>query len=504
MRKIRFLALLAALAPAFESVAQPPARMHTLGIEIKGDTMIYRNVDVPYRPGALRGRAWADYAHAPWTPEQKIFALSKCWMEVRRNFAYMDRFGAERWDSLYLSLIGPAQRTRDDAAFYRLMQRFCAQLGNGQTFVRQDRGIPQSAVCFADGWILRLMDVGGRVTVSEVSRDKAGLVPPGSELLEIDGQRVEARLGKVIARVAASTDRVRRRIAVDELLLDLNGSSHEVRFLRPDGSETVVRLVNRCADTLPQPACVSLPGRSWKELHEDFRLTWYPGDVACLKIGSFRPGKLFKAFHDAFPEVRARARKLIVDLRFNGRGSSFMAAELLSHLTRDTVLCSGFWRTRVYNASLSSWGAAATTADTVGNARARVAYQHYNDEAFSAPERSEYRFPPSREVLVVPTVILVNDATASAAEVFLAIAASQPHMKVVGSTTAGCAGGMAYYELIPGLVCGICTREVFLPDGREFVGRGITPDVVVEDTLEDLMSGRDAALDEALELLATM
>ena len=193
------LALLAALGPVSGAVAQEPS-MHTLGIEIKGDTMIYRNIDVPRRH--LRGphaRAWADYSHAPWTPEQKLFALSKFWMETRRNFAYMDRFGAERWDSLYMSLIGPAQQTRDDAAFYRLLQRFCAQLRNEQTFVRQSRDFPQSAVFFDDGWVLRLMDVGGRVTVSEVSREKADLVPPGSEVLEVDGQQVEARVADVKA-----------------------------------------------------------------------------------------------------------------------------------------------------------------------------------------------------------------------------------------------------------------------------------------------------------------
>lgn len=495
------LALLAALGPVSGAVAQEPS-MHTLGIEIKGDTMIYRNIDVPRRH--LRGphaRAWADYSHAPWTSEQKLFALSKFWMETRRNFAYMDRFGAERWDSLYMSLIGPAQQTRDDAAFYRLLQRFCAQLRNEQTFVRQSRDFPQSAVFFDDGWVLRLMDVGGRVTVSEVSREKADLVPPGSEVLEVDGQQVEARLEEVMSRVAASTDRVRRRIAVDELLLDLVGTPHEVRFRRPDGSDATVRLVNRRPDSLRMPECASLPGRSWEELREDFRLTWYPDDVAYLKIGSFRPGRVFKAFHDAFPEVHARAKKLIIDLRFNERGSSFMAAEFLSHLTRDTMLCGGVWRTRVYDASLSSWGAGATPRDTVGNARVRDAYRYYNDEAFSEFERSEYRFPRTREVLVVPTVILVNDATSSAAEVFLAIAASQPHMKVVGTTTSGCAGAVAFYELLPGLDCGICTREVRLPDGKEFVGQGIAPDVVVEDTLEDLMAGRDAVLDKALEML---
>lgn len=501
-KKILILAMLAAFGTLPEVMAQEPT-MQTVGIELKGDTMVYRHVSVPLGRhfGGPRGRAWASYQHTPWTTEQKLFALSKFWMETKRNYAYMDRFGAERWDSLYRSYIGPTVQTRNDDEFFRLLQRFCAQLQNELTFVRQSRDFPQTAVHFEDGWTLRLIDVGGRVTVSEVSEDKAALVPPGSEVLAVDGQRVEARLEDVMSRVPASTDRVRRRIAVEELLLDLVGTPHEVEFGRPDGTQTTVRLVNRLPDSTRLCETVALPGRSWAERRESFRLEWLPGDVAYLKIGTFRPGRVFKAFHDAFPEVRARAKKLIVDLRVNERGSDYMAAEFLSHLTRDTVLYGGVWRTRTYDAAQSSWGAGATPADTVDHARVRRAYQYYNDEAFSEPEPSVYRFSPTREELVVPTAILVDDATSGAAEVFLAIAASQPHMTTVGATTSGSAGTVALYELLPGLTCGICTRDVRLPDGKEFVGRGIVPDVVVEETLDDLLEGRDVVLDKALELL---
>lgn len=497
-----WFALLAAVGAMPGVWAQEPA-MQTVGIELKGDTMVYRTIAVQGRrfPGS-RGRAWSGYTHTPWSPEQKLFALSKFWMETRRNYAYMDRFGVQRWDSLYRSLIVPVQQTRNDVEFYRLLEGLCATLHNEQTFISHSRNFPQTSVHFEEGWTLRLMDVGGHVVVSEVSSDKAAILPPGSELLSVDGRPVEAKLGEVMSRVSASTDRVRRRLAVEKLLLDLLGTPHEVLFRRPDGTEGSVRLVNGRHEEGQDPHCLALPGRSWDELHEDFRLTWYPGDVACLKIGSFRPGRLFKAFHNAFPEVRARARKLILDLRYNDRGSNYMAAELLSHLTRDTVLYGPVSRTRIYDAGLSSWGAGALPEDTVRNARVRTAYQHYNDEAFSEPERSEYRFPQNRdETLVVPTVILVNDATGGAAESFLAIAASQPHMSTVGTSTSGCAGTVAYYELLPGLRCGICTREVRLSDGKVFVGRGIAPDVVVEDTMQDLLSGRDAALEKALNLL---
>ena len=47
----------------------------------------------------------------------------------------------------------------------------------------------------------------------------------------------------------------------------------------------------------------------------------------------------------------------------------------------------------------------------------------------------------------------------------------------------------------------ICTKRDTYPDGRDFVGIGIAPDIFVEQTIEDVRQGRDPALDRAVELL---
>lgn len=186
MKGIACLGLLAALCSVRGAAAQEPAR-HAVGLELRGDTMIYRSVALPCRQGA-GNHVWSGYAYEPWTPAQKVFALSKFWSEARRNYVRMDRVGAERWDSLYLSLIEPARRTRNDDEFYRLMQRFCAFLEDEHTFVAVDRNYPQSAESFGDGWVLSLVTIDGRVIVNEVARAKAAEVPPGSEVVSVDGR----------------------------------------------------------------------------------------------------------------------------------------------------------------------------------------------------------------------------------------------------------------------------------------------------------------------------
>ena len=48
---------------------------------------------------------------------------------------------------------------------------------------------------------------------------------------------------------------------------------------------------------------------------------------------------------------------------------------------------------------------------------------------------------------------------------------------------------------------GLVRREVSFPDGTEFVGIGVMPDIEVSQTLEDFREGRDPVLDRAVEEL---
>ena len=224
MKGIACLGLLAALCSVRGVAAQEPAR-HAVGLELRGDTMIYRSVALPCRQAA-GNHVWSGYAYEPWTPAQKVFALSKFWSEARRNYVRMDRVGTERWDSLYLSLIEPARRTRNDDEFYRLMQRFCAFLEDEHTFVAVDRNYPQSAESFGDGWVLSLVTIDGRVVVNEVARAKAAEVPPGSEVVSVDGRPAAECLAGAMLRVSASNERARRYKAAGELL---RGGRHGTR-----------------------------------------------------------------------------------------------------------------------------------------------------------------------------------------------------------------------------------------------------------------------------------
>ncbi|MHC4742441.1 MAG: S41 family peptidase, partial [Planctomycetota bacterium] len=72
---------------------------------------------------------------------------------------------------------------------------------------------------------------------------------------------------------------------------------------------------------------------------------------------------------------------------------------------------------------------------------------------------------------------------------------------VVGRKTAGSTGQPLSIKL-PGFGgARICTKWDTYPDGREFVGIGIIPDVEVFPTSADIAENRDVVLEKGLEVL---
>jgi C-terminal processing protease CtpA/Prc len=103
----------------------------------------------------------------------------------------------------------------------------------------------------------------------------------------------------------------------------------------------------------------------------------------------------------------------------------------------------------------------------------------------------------------VPTVLLLGHNTASAAEDFLILADNQKHMTKIGAHSFGSTGQPYLFDLPGGGLARVCTKKDTYPDGREFVGYGIKPDIEVKQTLDDYIQKRDPVLQKALEYLKT-
>lgn len=71
---------------------------------------------------------------------------------------------------------------------------------------------------------------------------------------------------------------------------------------------------------------------------------------------------------------------------------------------------------------------------------------------------------------------------------------------LVGETTAGTYSLTQHVDYPNGMMLNISAVRHTLPDGSRFEGVGITPDVAIDMTPDDLRSSRDPVLKKALEL----
>jgi C-terminal processing protease CtpA/Prc len=71
---------------------------------------------------------------------------------------------------------------------------------------------------------------------------------------------------------------------------------------------------------------------------------------------------------------------------------------------------------------------------------------------------------------------------------------------IVGEASGGSTGQPLSFNLPGGGTARVCSKHDSFPDGKEFVGVGVTPDVAAHLTREDLVRGTDSVLDAGLKV----
>lgn len=84
-----------------------------------------------------------------------------------------------------------------------------------------------------------------------------------------------------------------------------------------------------------------------------------------------------------------------------------------------------------------------------------------------------------------PMVVLVNENSASAAEVLSGALKDHERATLIGTTTFGKGIVQSYYNLSDGSGLKITTAHYFTPAGHDIHGVGITPDIEVERVATD-------------------
>jgi C-terminal processing protease CtpA/Prc len=101
-----------------------------------------------------------------------------------------------------------------------------------------------------------------------------------------------------------------------------------------------------------------------------------------------------------------------------------------------------------------------------------------------------------------PVVVLMDEGSFSATDIFLGAMSLAPNVTLMGVPSGGGSGRSRGFDLPNSrLRVILSTMASFRPDGRLYDGVGITPDIVVPRTLDDVATGRDTQMAEALRFV---
>ncbi len=185
--------------------------------------------------------------------------------------------------------------------------------------------------------------------------------------------------------------------------------------------------------------------------------------IAYIKVVHFAADTDEK-FRSAWQQLKSQgAEAIILDLRNNPGGYLDQAVALASHwVTSGTVV------------------------------KEKIPEQGYQDYASIGPG----------DLNELPTVVLVNGGSASASEIVTGALQDWELATIVGEKTFGKGSVQDLQEFADGSAVKLTIAKWFTPQERSIDQTGLTPDIVVERTRDDIEADKDPQLEAALDLLA--
>ncbi len=122
-------------------------------------------------------------------------------------------------------------------------------------------------------------------------------------------------------------------------------------------------------------------------------------------------------------------------------------------------------------------------------------------EDFGNGEKNEHRSKGYEDLEDMPTVVLINQGSASASEILAGALRDIKGIKIVGQKSFGKGSVQQLEKLKGGSSVKITVAKWLTPAGVSIREEGITPDIDIEITSEDIDEMRDPQLVKALELL---
>ncbi len=101
----------------------------------------------------------------------------------------------------------------------------------------------------------------------------------------------------------------------------------------------------------------------------------------------------------------------------------------------------------------------------------------------------------------MPVVVLINEGSASASEIFAGAMKDHNRAKLIGMKSFGKGTVQEVVDLPEGASLRVTVARWLTPNGTDIGKVGITPDIIVDRTVEDFQASKDPQLQAAIEIL---
>jgi hypothetical protein len=416
-----------------------------------------------------------------WTGsvEQKLWGLMTIWAEAKFNFPYFDRIPDIDWDAKVQEYIPRVMSADSLDSYYEVLMEFAALLKDGHTqvvppwmFVKPGHDHPPVELQVAEDkfFVARTGDT------EEIRKQR---IFPGLEILEI-GEHVPVRtyLKENILRFnSRGTPQADETIGLIGILSGPMNSQVPLKVKDPDGTVRQVSLTRNSRDK--DGHTFQWRWVRWYMFDPLIETRMVNPDICYIRISNFGNEKVVEEFQKVFERLDlSRIKGIILDIRYNPGGDSTHAYSLISFLT-DQPLKAAKWKSLSYVPAHRSWGRPTGWLE-------------------GGPSVIE---PRNGKKYTGPLAVLTGPGTFSAAEDFLVPLQYSKRAVLVGEKTAGSTGNPINIPLPGGGRFMVVSKRDMFPDGREFVGIGIQPDVEVRPTQKDLLKGTDPILLKGIDVI---
>lgn len=394
---------------------------------------------------------------------EKLYGLSKVWSEAKYNFVYFDKLKLD-WDSLYQASIPRVLQAKDTRSYYDVLRQFIAHLMDGHTSVWYPSSYYKNEFAYAP---LRTDIIQGKVFITRLLNDTLRMqgLQPGMEILKINGMDVHEHVRKnLLPYEGASTKQGLDFLVYNAYLLNGNVNEPLKLSLRDKkGKETEFEISRKLSFKEPEAVQFSI-------LHNN---------IGLLIINGFSDPDFNKKFDQVYHDL-LNTRALIIDLRSNRGGDGSQGIYMMKHFV-SAAFPDPMISARQYNPLFKVWGMGENNFYTIGSGT-------------NSPISS-------RKIYDKPIAVLIGKETGSAAEDFTMPFDYVKRGIVIGQPSGGSTGQPMLSSLPGGGTLRICVRKDTYPNGQEFVGVGIQPDVLVPENAEAFRKDEDQALNKAVEIL---